>query len=46
MPDNHTVVPPTGSYALSVAMEKPLTADQLKAIQKGMQAVYALGEIA
>jgi hypothetical protein len=46
MPDNHTVVPPTGSYALSVAMEKPLTADQLKAIQKGTQAIYVFGEIA
>ena len=46
MPDNHTVVPPAGSYALSVTMDKPLTADQLKAIQKGTQAIYAFGEIA
>jgi hypothetical protein len=26
MPDNHT--PPSGSYALSVAIDKPLTPDQ------------------
>jgi hypothetical protein len=46
MPDNHTVIPPAGSYAISVAMDKPLTADQLQAIQKGTQAIYAFGEIA
>ena len=46
LPDNHTVIPPSGSYALSVAMDKPLTADQLKAIQKGTQAIYAFGAIA
>jgi hypothetical protein len=46
IPPNHTVIPPAGSYALSVAMEKPLTADQLKAIQKGTQAIYTYGEIA
>jgi hypothetical protein len=46
MPANHTVVPPAGSYSLSVATEKPLTGDQLKAIQKGTQAIYAFGEIA
>jgi hypothetical protein len=45
MPDNHTVLPPTASYALSVPMGKPLTDDQLKAIQKGTQAIYAFGEI-
>jgi hypothetical protein len=45
MPNHHTVVPPNGSYALSMAMEQPLTSDQLKAIQKGTQAVYAFGEI-
>jgi hypothetical protein len=45
MPDNHTVVPPNGSYALSVTMAQPLTADQLKAIQKGTQAIYAHGDI-
>jgi hypothetical protein len=45
MPDNHTVVPPNGSYALSVSMAQPLTGDQLKAIQKGTQAIYAFGEI-
>jgi hypothetical protein len=46
MPSNRTVVPPAGSYALSVAMDQPLTGDQLKAIQKGSQAVYAIGEVA
>jgi len=46
MPDNHTVVPPGGSHALSVAMAQPLTGDQLKAIQKGTQAIYAYGAIA
>lgn len=46
IPPNHTVIPPAGSYALSVAMEEPLTTDQLKAIQKGTQAIYAYGEIA
>jgi hypothetical protein len=44
--DNHTVVPPAGNYALSVPMAQPLTGDQLKAIQKGTQAIYAYGEIA
>lgn len=46
IPKNHTVIPPAGNYALSVATEKPFTPDQLKAIQKGTQAVYAYGEIA
>jgi hypothetical protein len=46
IPPSHTVIPPAGSYALSVAMEKALTADQLKAIQKGTQAIYTYGEIA
>jgi hypothetical protein len=45
MPDNHTVVPPNGGNALSVPMAQPLTADQLKAIQKGTQAIYAFGAI-
>jgi hypothetical protein len=45
LPDNHTVVPPNGSYALSVTMAQPLTGDQLKAIQKGTQAIYAFGEV-
>ena len=45
MPDNHTVVPPNGGYALSVPMSQPITGDQLKAIQKGSQAIYAFGEI-
>jgi hypothetical protein len=45
MPDNHTVVPPNGSYTLSVTMAQTLTADQLKAVQKGTQAIYAFGEI-
>ncbi len=44
--DNHTVVPPSGSYSLSVPLAQPLTSDQLKAIQKGTQAIYAYGEIA
>jgi hypothetical protein len=46
MSGNHTVVPPTGSYTLSVAMEKPLTGEQLGAIQKGKQAIYVFGNIA
>jgi hypothetical protein len=46
MPPNHSVVPPAGSYALSVTMDQQLTGDQLKAIQKGSQAIYAIGEIA
>ena len=46
MSGNHTVVPPTGSYTLSVAMEKPLTGEQLNAIQKGKQAIYVFGDIA
>jgi hypothetical protein len=46
MPPNHSVVPPAGSHALSVAMDQQLTGDQLKAIQKGSQAIYAIGEIA
>ena len=46
VPANRTVVPPAGNYGLSVTMEKPLTADQLQAIQKGRQAIYAFGEIA
>jgi hypothetical protein len=46
IPANHTVIPPSGTYVVSVGMEKPLTADQLKAIQKGTQAIYAYGEIA
>jgi hypothetical protein len=45
MPDNHTVLPPNGSYALSVPMAQTLAADQLIAIQKGTQAIYAFGEI-
>jgi hypothetical protein len=44
-PNNRTVVPPSGNYALSIAMDKPLTGDQLRAIQKGTQAIYAVGEI-
>jgi len=35
--DNHTVVPPTASYSLSVPMAQPLTGDQLKAIQKELR---------
>jgi hypothetical protein len=46
LPANHTVVPPSSSYRLSVAMEKPLTNEQLKAIQKGDQALYVFGNIA
>jgi hypothetical protein len=46
MPSNHTVVPPAGSYRLSLSMPQPLTADQLAAIQKGTQAIYAFGQIA
>jgi hypothetical protein len=45
MLNNHTVVPPNGNNALSIAMEQPLTGDELKAIQKGTQAIYAFGEI-
>jgi hypothetical protein len=46
LPTNHTVVPPGGIYSISVATDKPLTDGQLKAIQKGTQAIYAMGEIA
>jgi hypothetical protein len=45
MPDTHTVVPPNGSYALSVVLAQSLTGDQLKSIQKGTQAIYAFGEV-
>jgi hypothetical protein len=45
MPGNHTVLPPNGSYTLSAGMARPLTADQLKAVQKGTQAIYTFGEI-
>jgi hypothetical protein len=44
IPDNHTVVPPAGSHMLSVTMGQPLTGDQIKAIQKGTQAIYVFGE--
>jgi hypothetical protein len=43
---NHTVVPPAGNYALSISLAQPLTADQLRGVQKGAQAIYAIGEIA
>jgi hypothetical protein len=46
MPDNHTVIPPAGSTALSVAIAQPFTGDQLKAIQKGTQAIYVFGDVA
>jgi hypothetical protein len=46
MSGNHTVLPPTGGYTLSVAMDKPLTGEQLSAIQKGKQAIYVFGNIA
>jgi len=46
MPDNHTVIPPAGSTALSVAVAQPFTGDQLKAIQKGTQAIYVFGDVA
>jgi hypothetical protein len=45
MPDNHTVLPPNGSYALSVVLAQSLTGDQAKLIQKGIQAIYAFGKI-
>jgi hypothetical protein len=45
LPPNRTVVPPAGGYTLSAGMEKPLTSDQLKGIQKGNQAVYVFGSI-
>jgi hypothetical protein len=45
IPSHHTVIPPSSSYVISVAMPQPLTGDQLKAIQKGTQAIYAYGEI-
>jgi hypothetical protein len=41
-----TVIPPGSSTTLSDTMVHPLTADQLRAIQKGTQAVYVFGEIA
>jgi hypothetical protein len=46
MPANSTVVPPAGSYSFSVATDKPLSRDQLEAIKKGTQAIYAFGKIA
>jgi hypothetical protein len=46
MPPTRTVVPPAGNYSLSVALPQPLTGDELWAIQKGTQAIYAFGEIA
>ena len=46
LPDSHTVIPPAGSSTVSVAMAQPLSADQLKAIQKGTQAIYTLGVLA
>ena len=46
MPDNHTVIPPAGSTALSAAIAQPFTGDQLKAIQKGTQAIYVFGDVA
>jgi hypothetical protein len=46
LPMNHTVVPPLGGYTLSTGMDKPLSGDQLKAIQKGSQAIYVFGDIA
>lgn len=45
-PSKPTVVPPVASTTLSAGMAHPLTADQLKAIQKGTQAIYVFGEIA
>lgn len=41
-----TVIPPSSSTTLSDTMPQPLTADQLMAVQKGSQAIYAIGEIA
>lgn len=46
MPPNHTVLPPSSASVLSALMDKPLTTEQLKGIQKGTQAIYAFGEIA
>ena len=46
LPDSHTVIPPAGSSTVSVAMQQPLSTDQLKAIQKGTQAIYTLGVLA
>lgn len=46
IPPNHTVLPPTGAITLSTAMTQPLTAEQVKALQKGSQAIYATGAIA
>jgi hypothetical protein len=45
MPPTRTVVPPPGNYSLTVALPEPLTGEQLRAIQKGTQAIYAFGEI-
>ncbi len=46
MPSKPTVMPPAGSATLSAGMAQPLTADQLKAVQKGTQAIYVFGDIA
>jgi hypothetical protein len=41
-----TVIAPGASATLSDSMAQSLTAEQLTAIQKGTQAIYAFGEIA
>jgi hypothetical protein len=46
LPDSHTVIPPAGNSTVSVALQQPLSMDQLKAIQKGTQAIYAIGLLA
>ena len=40
------MIAPGASATLSDSMAQSLTADQLTAIQKGTQAIYAFGEIA
>jgi hypothetical protein len=46
LPPNRTVVPPAASYVLSTATDRPMTAEQLQGLQKGTQAIYAIGEVA
>jgi hypothetical protein len=46
LPKTHTVVPPAGTYSLTVALPRPLSGDQVAAIKTGAKAIYVFGEIA
>jgi len=45
LPSTRTILPPTAVHTLSVTAQHPLTNDQLKAIQKGTQAIYVYGDM-